>query len=103
MFMIIPVMLGNFYQAATFSQTQGLVNVRMRAVAAAILLFVLNIIGLGFGPSTIGALSDFLEPTYGIESLRYSLFFVSFVNLWAAVHYIFAGRYLAADLAKVKE
>jgi predicted MFS family arabinose efflux permease len=103
LFLIMPVMLGNFYQAATFSQTQGLVNVRMRAVAAAILLFVLNIIGLGFGPSTIGALSDLLESSYGVESLRYSLLFVSMVNLWAALHFFFAGRHLAKDLAAVKE
>ena len=42
--LIIPVALGNFYQAATFSQTQGLVELRMRSVAAAILLFIINII-----------------------------------------------------------
>ena len=44
LWLIIPVALGNFYQAATFSQTQGLVELRMRSVAAAILLFIINII-----------------------------------------------------------
>lgn len=97
-FLCIPVLLGNFYQATTFSQTQGLVSLRMRAVAAAVLLFILNIIGLGLGPQAIGMLSDYLEPTYGQESLRYSLLILSFVNVWAAYHYYMAGKYLKADL-----
>ena len=66
----IPVLLGNFYQATTFSQAQGLVGLRMRAVAAAILLFVLNIIGLGLGPYLVGLLSDALSERFGIESLH---------------------------------
>ncbi|MGI9327082.1 MAG: spinster family MFS transporter [Pseudomonadales bacterium] len=96
--MILPVMLGNFYQATTFSQTQGLVSLRMRAVAAAVLLFILNIIGLGLGPQFVGLLSDYLAPTYGVESLRYALLIAGLLNIWAAVHYYFAGRHLQADL-----
>jgi len=92
------VMLGNFYQATTFSQTQGLVGLRMRSVAAAILLFILNIIGLGAGPQAVGIVSDLLNPTYGEESLRYSLLIVSFMNVWSAYHYYVAGKYLKEDL-----
>jgi predicted MFS family arabinose efflux permease len=100
LFLIVPVMLGNFYQATTFSQTQGLVSLRMRSVAAAVLLFVINIVGLGAGPQAVGVLSDVLAPTYGQESLRYSLLIFSFVNVWAAYHYYVAGKCLAADLVK---
>jgi predicted MFS family arabinose efflux permease len=96
--MIIPIMLGNFYQATTFSQTQGLVELRMRAVAAGILLFIINIIGLGLGPLAVGMLADLLEPTYGKEALRYSLLAFSVVNLWAAYHYFIAGKHLKDDL-----
>ncbi len=98
-FLAIPVMLGNFYQATTFSQTQGLASLRMRAVAAAVLLFIVNIIGLGAGPQVTGILSDLLAPQYGQESLRYALLLVSLVNIWSAWHYYIAGRHLAADLA----
>lgn len=98
LFMVIPVLLGNFYQATTFSQTQGLVSLRMRAVAAAFLLFLLNIVGLGAGPQVVGVLSDLLAERYGQDSLRMSLLAFSFVNLWAAFHYWRGGRYLAADL-----
>jgi len=96
--LIFPVMLGNFYQATTFSQTQGLVTLRMRSVAAAVLLFIINIIGLGAGPTIIGIVNDLLLPRFGSEALRYALLLASFVNIWAAAHYYIAGKYLAADL-----
>ena len=96
--MIIPVLLGNFYQATTFSQTQGISALRMRAVAAGILLFIINIIGLGMGPQMVGIMSDLLNSTYGDESLRYALLLCALVNLWAAFHYFIAGRHLADDL-----
>jgi len=100
MFLIVPVLLGNFYQATTFSQTQGLVTLRMRSVAAAVLLFIINIIGLGAGPQAVGILSDYLSSEYGAESLRYSLLIFSFVNIWAAYHFYVGGKYLADDLVK---
>ena len=98
LYLIVPVLLGNFYQATTFSQTQGLVGLRMRSVAAAVLLFILNIIGLGAGPTVVGVVADLLLPRFGTESLRYALLLCAFVNIWAAAHYFIAGKYLAADL-----
>jgi len=100
LWLIIPVALGNFYQAATFSQTQGIVELRMRSVAAAILLFIINIIGLGFGPQSVGIVSDLLNAEYGKESLRYSLLIFAFLKLWCAFHYYMAGKYLKNDLIK---
>ena len=96
--MIIPVLLGNFYQATTFSQTQGISELRMRAVAAGILLFIINFIGLGFGPQMVGLVSDLLVDSYGTESLRYALLICSLINVWAAFHYFVAGRHLKDDL-----
>ena len=96
-----PIMLGNFYQGTTFAQVQGLAPVRMRAVAAAVLLFVLNFIGFVFGPPAVGLLSDAFVETFKGDALRYSLFVWGFVNLWAAFHYWRAGYYLADDLARV--
>ncbi|MEC7734909.1 MAG: MFS transporter, partial [Pseudomonadota bacterium] len=98
LWLIVPIFFGNFYQATTFSQTQGVVELRMRSVAAAILLFIINIIGLGFGPQAVGILSDFLNPEYGKESLRYSLLILSTIKLWCAYHYYLAGKYLKDDL-----
>jgi predicted MFS family arabinose efflux permease len=102
-FLVIPVMLGNFYQATTFAQTQTLVGLRMRSVASAILLFMLNIIGLALGPSVVGAVSDLLAPAYGTDSLRWSLMICSLGNLWAAFHYWRAGVHFPGDLERVED
>lgn len=94
----VPVCLGNFYQGTTFSQTQGLAPVHMRAVAAGILLFLLNFIGFVFGPPAVGRLSDAFAGTFGDDALGYSLLTWAFVNLWAAFHYWRAGAHLPGDL-----
>ncbi len=100
-FLVVPVMLGNFYQGTTFAQTQGLVGLRMRAIAAGVLLFIVNIIGLGAGPTVVGIIADLLSPRFAAESLRYALLLCSVVNIWAAAHYYFAGKHLENDLEKV--
>ena len=100
-FFVVPVIFLNFYLPTTFAQTQGLVGLRMRAVASALLLLILNIIGLGFGPPVAGALSDALSQTAGNESLRYSLFIITaIVSPWSAVHFFFAGRHIERDLTR---
>ena len=101
--LVLPVMLGNFYQATTFAQTQTLVGLNMRSVASAILLFTLNIIGLALGPSAVGILSDMLAPTYGDDSLGWALMICGFGNLWAAFHYWRAGTHFPGDLKRVGE
>lgn len=98
---VIPAVFSNFYLATTFAQVQGLVPLRMRAVASALLLFILNIIGLGLGPQLAGTLSDLLVPSLGSESLRYSLLIVGLVILpWSVLHYVRAARHIESDLAR---
>ena len=99
MLLIVPLYFGTFYLGPTFAMVQGLVEVRMRAIAAAVLLFVLNLIGLGLGPQIVGIVSDLLTPIFGIEALRYALMAVFLGNLWSAFHYYIASRHLRADLA----
>lgn len=100
-FFVVPSIFANVYLAATFAQVQGLAGLRMRAVASALLLFILNIIGLALGPQAAGFLSDVLASPFGNESLRYSLLIVGAVTgPWAALHYLLAGRHIEADLAR---
>ena len=99
---VVPAALSNFYLGTTIAQTQSLVGLRMRAVASAILFFILNIIGLGLGPLVTGILSDSLATGYGAESMRYSLLIISLiVSPWSALHYYLAARHIEADLARV--
>lgn len=101
MIYLLPAFFGGFYLGPGFAMVQSLMPLRMRAVAAAISLFVGNLVGLGLGPQGVGLLSDLLAPRFGIESLRYALMAFACLNLWAAVHYWLASRTLAEDLARV--
>ena len=98
LFFSIPgSILGPMWLGPTFSMTQGMVRLRMRALASAILLFIINIIGLG--PLFVGLLSDTLEPSLGVEAIRYALLSVVIVgNSWAVFHYFMAARTLRVDL-----
>jgi len=91
--------LGPMWLGPTGAMTQGLVKLRMRATASAILLFIINLIGLGLGPQTVGMVSDLLTPSYGTEAIRYALLSVVVTgSVWAAVHYFLAARTLREDL-----
>lgn len=94
----IMVVLASFFFGPSFAMTQGLAPLRMRAVATSILLFVQTLIGLGLGPLIAGALSDYLNPRLGADSLAYGLVIVGLVNLWAAAHYFRGARTLREDL-----
>ncbi|HKI73967.1 MAG TPA: MFS transporter [Pseudomonadales bacterium] len=100
---VMSALLGAFYLGPSFAMIQTLTPLHMRALASAVMLFVLNFIALGFGPLTVGWISDLLHPYFGVESLRWALFGTSFVGVWAAVHYYWAGRTYEADLLKVSE
>ncbi|MEQ9518388.1 MAG: MFS transporter [Parvibaculum sp.] len=97
---IIPAAAGSLYLGPSLAMTQGLARLKMRAAASALLLFILNIIGLGLGPQAVGFVSDLLEPTYGVESLRYALLVMTPLGLWGALHFLLAARTLADDLKR---
>jgi NADH:ubiquinone oxidoreductase subunit 2 (subunit N) len=69
----------------------------MRAMASAVLLFVLNLIGLGLGPMFTGFVSDFLTPEYGVDGLRYALSITILVNIWCAAHYYWCLKTINQD------
>jgi hypothetical protein len=56
--MVPAIALGATYLGPSISATHQLVGVRERAVSGALLLFVLNIIGIGMGPILSGFISD---------------------------------------------
>ena len=100
----IPALTANVYLAPVLSQAQSLVSLRMRAMASAIALLIINVIGLALGPPITGLVSDLLAPQFGEESMRYSLLAVTSIVLpWAAWHYVRAGRTIDADLDRAAE
>jgi len=102
--LVVPTAISNFYLAPVLAQAQSLVSLRMRSVASALVLLLINSIGLALGPVVTGAISDALSPRFGVESMRVSLLIVCVVVLpWAALHYLAAGRTIEADLARAGE
>jgi hypothetical protein len=100
----------------------------MRASSTFVFNFILGLVGLGFGPTVIGLLSDRLaraaftsgdfaaicpkgRPTMGAldalmqscanasaTGLRHALMLMSLTFIWASVHYWLAARTLRRDL-----
>ena len=101
------VMCSAAYLAPSITATYGLVGIRERALASAVLLFIINLIGLGLGPLFAGLASDQLRQMFlerGLseaealgEGLRWSLRIVVTANLWSAAHYFIATRTLRAQ------
>ncbi len=85
------VALTNSYLGPTFALIQGLAPLRMRALWAAITLLVINLVGLGLGPTLIGVISDLLRPSLGEESLRWAMLCFAAATPWALWHYWRAG------------
>ena len=101
---ILPAATMNVYLAPVLAQAQSLVALRMRATTSALVLLVINVIGLAFGPLITGVLSDYLEPRFAEESMRYSLLIISSVILpWAVWHYFRAGKWIDTDLARAAQ
>lgn len=88
----MTALLTAVYLGPSIAITHNLVDAKKRALASAILFLFLNLIGLGLGPLLIGYLSDILEPTYGVESLRYAFTSTWVTGAIAAVLFYLAAR-----------
>ncbi len=83
----LPVFLISMYLPSCLAITHGIVGIKMRALASAILFFIINIIGLGCGPFVTGVLSDVLYPLMGEESIRWALCTSLLANILGAFFY----------------
>ncbi|HEX4181641.1 MAG TPA: MFS transporter, partial [Caulobacteraceae bacterium] len=64
-FLSVPAVLLSTYLAPALAVVQNAVPPAQRGASSAVLLFVLNLIGLGGGPVFVGRMSDFFKPSYG--------------------------------------
>lgn len=73
----IAVLFQSCYLGPTFAMIQTLAPLKMRAVWAAVTLLIINLIGLGIGPTMVGVLSDIFAESYGEQSLRQALLVIA--------------------------
>ncbi len=96
---MIPMMLNALWYGPVYATAQGVVSPQNRAASAAILLFVMNLIGLGLGPICVGALNDRLGAQFGeVEGIRWALLLSAGAILASSALFWRARDALVADL-----
>lgn len=82
----------------TYALTQSLVAVRMRGLSMSTLVVLLNLIGVGVGPTMAGILSDIFAARYGADSVRWAMVCVLLLNLPAVWLFARAAHSIQEDL-----
>ncbi len=86
-------MAGAIWYGPVFASAQSLVQARTRATASALLLFIINLVGLGFGPLLVGILSDFYASWMGpAEGLRWSMLTAGGIGMLCILAFYMASR-----------
>ncbi|MET0241563.1 MAG: MFS transporter, partial [Sphingobium sp.] len=103
----LQVLISGLFSSPLLSLVVSLPPVWARATTAAIKYTLIQLVGMGVGPALVGALSDYLRPEYGEESLRYAMIAALVLAFPAALLYWMAARrYLvdrAASAARLEE
>jgi predicted MFS family arabinose efflux permease len=73
-FLAVPTGLNYFYLSPAVTLVQEEVRPDQRVLAGALLLLVMNLIGLGLGPTFVGFVSDFFRPTHPDNSLQLAFY-----------------------------
>ena len=97
LFIAVPALLNNMYLAPALAVVQNAVPPGQRTMAGAILLFVLNLIGLGGGPIFLGRISDMAKPHYGDHSLLVGYGALAPVIVIAIVAHLVTASSIARD------
>lgn len=84
--------------AATYSVTTP----SLRATAGAITTVFTSTVGIGFGPLTVGLMSDSLAASYGADSLRYALLIPVALHPLMTIAAFAAARSLPKDLEAMR-
>jgi MFS family permease len=95
--LLIPNALNILWLGPVTTAVQHLVPQPLRSTASASFLLINNLIGLGVGPTLIGALSLMFKDRFGDEALRYAAVCVVCFYLLASLLMMFAVKRLQAD------
>lgn len=99
-FYAVPSFFGLIYASITYAAMQELAPPRMRAMASAIMLLCLTLIGIGLGPVLVGILSDHFASELGPNSIGRALMCLLVLNLASVGFYIVSAIYYRNDVAR---
>jgi predicted MFS family arabinose efflux permease len=93
-FLALPTFLNYFYLSPAVTLVQEEVQPDQRVLAGALLLLVMNLIGLGLGPTWLGAVSDLLRPSHPDNSLQLAFYTLVPFYLLAVLLHLWLARAL---------
>ncbi|MEL7721047.1 MFS transporter [Citromicrobium bathyomarinum] len=91
-FLAVPMFLNSFFLSATVTFVQSEVAPERRVISGALLLLVMNFIGLGLGPTFVGMMSDFFRPTYGEHALQAAYYALAPMYVIGALLFLWLAR-----------
>ena len=94
LFFLGPIFFNYFYLSAAVALVQEEVRPNERVMAGALLLLVMNLIGLGLGPTYLGAVSDLLRESHPHNSLQLAFYTLAPFYLLAAFLFVLLSRKL---------
>ena len=93
-FLLLPMGLNYFYLSPAVTLVQEEVRPDQRVLAGALLLLVMNMVGLGFGPTYLGFASDFIARTNPDTSLQMAFYTLTPFYLLAIGLFLWLARAL---------
>jgi hypothetical protein len=103
LFLIGPSCLNYFYLSSAVTLVQQEVRPDQRVMSGALLLLVMNLIGLGLGPTYVGAASDFFRTYYPDHSLQMALYTLTPFYCLAILLFVWLARVLRREDQKSGE
>jgi predicted MFS family arabinose efflux permease len=97
MFLIGPTFFNHFYLSSVVTLVQQEVRPDQRVMCGALLLLVMNLIGLGLGPTYVGAASDYLRDAHPTNSLQIALYTLVPFYFIAIALFLWLARVLRAE------
>ena len=97
LFQIGPTFFNFFYLSSAVTLVQEEVRPDQRVMSGALLLLVMNLIGMGFGPAYVGAMSDFLRATHPQHSLQIAFYCLVPFYFIAIALFIWLARVLKRE------
>lgn len=92
-----PMFLNYFYLSSSIALVQEEVRPDQRVMSGALLLLVMNFIGLGLGPTYVGLASDFFRATHPDNSLQIALYTLVPFYFFAIILFLFLARVLRKE------
>jgi MFS family permease len=101
-FLTLPTFLNYFYLSSSVALVQAEVRPDQRVMSGALLLLVMNFVGMGLGPTYVGFASDFFHVAHPDNSLQFALYTLTPFYVVAIGLFLWLARVLGRDDARME-